>query len=335
ATCVMNYDGAIGHLVGEENNGLKAMFKMMNEARLQVAMQGHGQSVISYQNAATYAKERLQGRSLTGAKFPDKAADPIIVHPDVRRNLMDIKSFNEAARAFILWTALNSDLKNRSKDEIQQEEASDLLELLTPVLKAFITDKSFDNCVKAQQVFGGHGYIKEWGMEQYVRDARIMQIYEGANGVQALDLVGRKLAINNGRSVRLFFTRINDFTKKHMANEAMQPFCKPLREANKALEAATLWLMQNGMKNPDNAGAASTDYLHLMGHVTLGYMWALMSEAALQKLDDGDAANKEFYENKLKTSLYYFDRVLPQVQTHLTCIQAGSNAMMALEADAF
>lgn len=335
STCVMNYDEATGWLIGEANRGLNAMFVMMNEARLGVGLQGLAISEVAYQNAVAYAKERLQGRSLTGAKAPDKKADPIIVHPDVRRMLMNIKAFNEAGRAFMLWAALKGDISHRSQSADERQAADDLMGLLTPVVKAVLTDKGFDNTVSAQQVFGGHGYIQEWGMEQFVRDARIAQIYEGANGIQALDLVGRKLPKDGGRAMRAFLEEVNGFTARHRDNDAMAPFAKPLRSSVKALEASTLWLMQNGLKNPDNAGAASTDYLHLTGLVCLAYMWAIMAEKAQEAIAEGAGERKSFYENKLATARYFMERILPEAQAHVARIEAGAEAMMALPAEAF
>ena len=335
STCVLNYDDAVGYLIGEENRGLNAMFVMMNEARLGVGLQGLAISEAAYQNAVTYANERIQGRSLTGPKFPDKKADPIIVHPDVRRMLMDIRAINEAGRAFMLWTALQGDISHRAATEEERQTADDLMGLLTPIIKGVLTDKGFENAVKAQQVYGGHGYIEEWGMSQFVRDARIAMIYEGANGIQALDLVGRKLPKDGGRAMQAFLAEVNGFTKKHMENEAMAPFTKPLRQGTKALEAATMWLMQNGMKNPDNAGAASTDYMHLMGLVTLGYMWALMAEKSHEALAAGANGRAEFYENKLTTARYYFERIMPEAAAHLARIETGAESMMALKAEAF
>ncbi len=335
STCVMNYDEATGYLIGEENRGLNAMFVMMNEARLGVGLQGLAISEVAYQNAADYARERMQGRSLTGAKEPEKKADPIIVHPDVRRMLLNIKAFNEAGRAFMLWAALKGDISHRAGSEEERQAADDLMGLLTPVIKGVLTDKGFENTVNAQQVFGGHGYIQEWGMEQFVRDARIAQIYEGANGIQALDLVGRKLPKDGGRAMQIFLAEVNGFTKKHKENEVMQPYTKPLRNGVKALESSTMWLMQNGMKNPDNAGAASTDYMHLMGLVALGYMWALMAEKSLEALKEGANSKASFYNNKLATAKYYFDRVMPEAQAHMARIETGAESMMALDAEAF
>ena len=257
ATCVMNYDGAQGFLVGEANRELNAMFVMMNEARLGVAMQGLAQSEVAYQNAAQYAKERLQGRALSGPKDPAKPADPIIVHPDVRRNLMSIKAFNEAARALVLWTALKSDIAHRTQDKAEHQAADDLLGLMTPVLKGVLTDLGFDNAVKAQQVYGGHGYIAEWGMEQFVRDARIAMIYEGANGIQALDLVGRKLPREGGRAVMAFFNEVAGFLKEP-ATPALAPYLKPLEAALQHLQQATMWFMQNALPSPTMPGLAHT-----------------------------------------------------------------------------
>src|SRR5471032_171785 len=284
STCVMNYEAATGWLVGVENRGLPAMFTMMNEARLGVGVQGLAQSEVAYQNAAIYAKDRLQGRAITGAKFPAKPADPIIVHPDVRRTLMTIRAFNEAARALVLWTALKGDIAHRSQDEKERESADDFMGLLTPVVKGVCTDTGFANTVMAQQMFGGHGYIAENGMEQFVRDARIAQIYEGANGIQALDLVGRKLPRDGGRAVMSFFGEVATFAKDHGADEAMKPFVTPLSTALGHLQQATTWLMQNAMAKPDNAGAAATDYMQLFGLVTFAFMWARMAKVAQDKI---------------------------------------------------
>ena len=335
ATCVMNYDGAAGFLLGEENGGLKAMFTMMNEARLAVGLQGLCLSEAAYQNAAAYARERLQGRSLTGAKEPGEKADPIIVHPDIRRILMTIKSFNEAGRALVLWTALRSDVAHRSDDEKDRQAADDHMGLMTPVVKGVLTDKGFEHAVMAQQVLGGHGYIEEHGMSQFVRDARIAMIYEGANGIQALDLVGRKLALNGGRAVQAFFREVGEFCEENRADEILSPYTKALKKGLNDLQAATMWLMQNGVKNPDDAGAASTDYMHLFGLVSLGYMWGLMAKAAQGKLADGADGQASFYENKLATGRYFMERVMPETSAHLARLSTGSATMMALPAEAF
>ncbi|PWV99888.1 alkylation response protein AidB-like acyl-CoA dehydrogenase [Hoeflea marina] len=335
ATCVMNYDEATGYLLGKENEGLKAMFVMMNEARLGVGLQGQAMGEIAYQNAAAYARERLQGRSLSGAKEPEKKADPIIVHPDIRRTLMTIRAFNEAGRAFALWTALKSDVAHKSEVDSDIQEADDLLTLVTPIVKGVLTDKGFDHAVMAQQVFGGHGYIEEWGMSQYVRDARIAMIYEGANGIQALDLVGRKLGANGGRAVMAFFKEVGDFCEENRSNEALAPHTKALKKGLNDLQASTMWLMQNAMAKPDNAGAASTDYLHLFGLVALGYMWAMMARAALAKQAEGDSAGAEFYANKLTTARFYMERIMPETALRKIRVEAGSDSMMELAADAF
>lgn len=334
STCVMNYDEATGYLIGGENAGLKAMFVMMNEARLGVGLQGQSIAEIAYQNAADYARERIQGRALTGAKFPDNKADPIIVHPDIRRSLMTMKSFNEAGRAFVIWTALKSDIAHRSEVEEDATAAADILGLVTPVVKGVLTDRGFEHAVMAQQVYGGHGYIEEWGMSQYVRDARIAMIYEGANGIQALDLVGRKLGMNNGRAVMALFKEIGDFCEENRSDEKMAPFTKALKKGLNDMQASSMWLMQNGMKDPNNAGAASTDYMHLFGLVVLGYMWGLMAKAANQKLADG-ADNAAYYENKLKTAHFFMARVMPETSMRKARIETGAETLMALDAEAF
>jgi acyl-CoA dehydrogenase len=333
STCVMNYDNATGWLVGEENKGLNAMFVMMNEARLGVAVQGLAQSEVAYQNAVAYAKDRLQGRALTGAKEKDKAADPIIVHPDVRRTLMTIKAFNEAARAFVIWTALKSDVAHRSGDEKERQLADDHMGLMTPILKGVLTDQGFANAVSAQQMYGGHGYIAEQGMEQFVRDARIAMIYEGANGIQALDLVGRKLPRDGGRAITTFFTEVGGFLKEHGANDAMKPYVGPLATSLQHLQQATMWLMQNALAKPDNAGAASTDYMHLFGLVGFGYMWARMAKVAQDKIAAGDSSDR--LKTKLVTGKFFMERMLPQTALHLTRITTGADSTMALSAEQF
>src|SRR5712672_1232440 len=334
STCLMNYDGATGWLIGEENKGMQGMFVMMNEARLGVAVQGLAQSEVAYQNAVAYAKDRLQGRSLTGPKAPDKAADPIIVHPDVRRVLLTIRAFNEAARTLVLWTALLGDVAHRSGDAKQRRAADDHMALLTPVIKAVLTDQGFANAVLAQQIFGGHGYIKETGMEQFVRDARIPMIYEGANGIQALDLVGRKLAKDGGRAITAFFAEAQAFVKQHGGDAALTPYVAPLGTALGHLQQATMWFAQNALAKPDNAGAGATDYMHLFGLVALGYMWARMAQAAQQKLAaGGDGADR--MKAKLVTGRFFMERLLPETGAHLARIQAGAASTMELPAEAF
>ena len=335
ATCVMNYDGATGWLVGEANRGLNAMFVMMNEARLAVGLQGLAQSEVAYQNAALYVKERVQGRALTGTKAADKPADPLIVHPDVRRMLMEIRAFNEGARALMLWTALNGDVSHRSDNPKERQSSDDMMGLLTPVIKGVLTDRGFANAVQAQQVFGGHGYIAEQGMEQFVRDARIAMIYEGANGVQALDLVGRKLGKDGGRAVMAFFGEVQGYIKEHIADQKLTVYLTPLAKALGDLQQGTTWFMQNAMAKPDNAGAGSTDYMHLFGLVALGYMWARIAQAVNTKLASGAADDAERLKAKLVTGKFFVERMLPETAVHLTRIQNGADSMMELPAEAF
>ncbi|TPQ41527.1 acyl-CoA dehydrogenase [Bradyrhizobium guangdongense] len=333
STCVMNYDNATGWLIGEENKGMQGMFVMMNEARLGVAVQGLAQSEVAYQNAVAYARERLQGRSLTGVKAPDKAADPIIVHPDVRRTLLTIRAFNEAARAFVVWTALKSDVAHRSEDPKDRQAADDHMGLMTPVLKGYLTEIGFANAVQAQQMFGGHGYIAEHGMEQFVRDARIAMIYEGANGIQALDLVGRKLPRDGGRAIMAFFGEVMGFAKENGGDEAMKPFVTALSTSLGHLQQATTWLMQNAMMKPDNAGAAATDYMHLFGLVALGYMWAKMAKVTQGKIAEGGTT--PYLSTKLVTGRFFMERMLPETALHLARIQTGCATTMELPAEAF
>ena len=334
ATCVMNYDAATAWLVGEENRGLPAMFTMMNEARLGVGVQGLAQSEVAYQNAAIYAKERLQGRAITGAKYPDKAADPIIVHPDVRRTLMTIRAFNEAARALVMYAALKGDIARRSEDGKERQIADDSLGLLTPVIKGVLTDTGFANTVMAQQLFGGHGYIAEHGMEQFVRDARIAQIYEGANGIQALDLVGRKLGKDGGRALMAFFGEVQTYLKERADSDAMNVYLKPLGASLAHLQQASMWFMQNAMTKPDNAGAGATDYMHMFGLVALGYMWCKIAEASLAKLPKANGAAQR-YSTKLTTARFFMERMLPETAAHLARIQSGAGSTMELPDEAF
>ncbi|QKK25154.1 acyl-CoA dehydrogenase C-terminal domain-containing protein [Rhizobium hidalgonense] len=335
ATCVMNYDEATGFLIGAENRGLAAMFVMMNEARLMVGLQGIAISEIAYQNAAAYARDRIQGRSLSGVKAPDKKADPIIVHPDIRRTLMTIRAFNEAGRAFLLWTALKSDIAHRATDETERQTADDILGLVTPILKGVMTDRGFDHAVMAQQVFGGHGYIEEHGMSQYVRDARIAMIYEGANGIQALDLVGRKLALNGGRAAMALFKEIGDFCEENRSDEKLAFYTKHLKKGLNDVQAATMWFMQNAMAKPDNAGAGSTDYMHLFGLVVLGYMWAKMAKAAEDGLATSGRDREDYLKNKLITAKFFMERIMPETALRKARIEAGADTMMELAAEAF
>ncbi|WP_069298883.1 acyl-CoA dehydrogenase C-terminal domain-containing protein [Neptunicoccus sediminis] len=330
STCVMNYDGATGYLLGTEHKGMRAMFTMMNHARLGVAMQGLSQAEAAYQNAVIYAKDRLQGRAVTGAENPDGPADPLIVHPDVRRSLMDQKSFVEGARAFVYWGAMMIDRAEENGDK----DADGLISLLTPVLKGFLTDKGYDMTVQAQQIYGGHGYIEEWGMSQFTRDARIAMIYEGANGVQALDLVGRKLAQDGGKHVMAFFDMVKNFISENKEDEAIADFIAPLKQASKDLQTAGMFFMQEGMKNPNAALSGSSDFMHLFGHVCMGLMWARMAKAATSALDAG-TDDPDFYKNKLVTGRYYMQRQLPATGMHLARIQSGAENVMGLDAEAF
>ncbi|WP_149140986.1 acyl-CoA dehydrogenase C-terminal domain-containing protein [Gemmobacter caeruleus] len=330
ATCVLNYDGATGFLLGELHKGMRAMFTMMNEARLGVGLQGYAVAEAAYQNALDYAKDRLQGRDVTGVKNPTGAADPLIVHPDIRRNLMDQKSFVEGARALTFWGASLIDRHHRQGDAA----ADGLIGLLTPVIKGFQTDKGFEMAVQAQQIYGGHGYIEEQGMSQFVRDARIAMIYEGANGVQALDLVGRKLAADGGKHVMAFFEMVKAECKAHDGDARMAPFTDALKAASKQMQAAGMFFMQNGMKNPNAALAGSYDFMHLMGHVCLGLMWTRMAKASFAALDAG-SDDPAFHETKIATGRYYMARQLPACATHLARIESGADPVMALAAEAF
>jgi acyl-CoA dehydrogenase len=335
STCVMNYDGATGWLIGEANKGLSAMFVMMNEARLGVAIQGLALSEVAYQNALAYAKDRLQGRALTGAKHPDKPADPLMVHPDVRRMLLTIRSFNEAARALVVWTALKSDVAHRETDALLKQSAQDLLGLLTPVLKGVLTDRGFENTVLAQQVFGGHGYIAEWGMEQFVRDARIAMIYEGANGIQAMDLVGRKLAKDGGRAISVFFAEVAGYIQQHASNAALLPYTVSLKQALEHLQKATFWFMQNALAKPDHAGAGASDYMHLFGLVALGYMHCKLVEATHKQLEDSTLHDVARMKSRLVTASFFMERILPETALRLSRITAGSDSVMALPDEMF
>jgi acyl-CoA dehydrogenase len=332
-TAVLNFDGAKGWLVGEEHRGLPAMFVMMNGARLGVAVQGLGVSEVAYQNAAAYAKERRQGRSLKGPVEPDKPADLILVHPDVRRMLLEVRAFNEAARALLVWIALTQDEARHAPDEKTRRAADDRLGLMTPVLKGLFTDYGFANAVKAQQVLGGHGYIAEWGMEQFVRDARIAMIYEGANGVQALDLVARKLPKDGGRALMAFLGEISQFLAAEKSDAAVAPYLDGLRAAHGHLQQASLWLSRNGLANPENAGAASTDYLHLFGLTALGYMWARVVKAVLAR--QAKAESNPALDAKLILAKFFNERMLPETAAHLARLSSGASTLMALPVEAF
>lgn len=334
STCVMNYDGATGWLVGEEMKGLAAMFIMMNAARLGVGLQGLGIAEVAYQNAVQYAHDRRQGRALTGPQEPQEKADTLFVHPDVRRMLMEAKAQTEGLRALIMWTALQADLEHAAQTEEERQLAGDLIGLLTPVIKGYGTDKGYEIATNAQQVYGGHGYIAEWGMEQYVRDARIAMIYEGTNGVQAMDLVGRKLAQNGGRAIQAFFKLVADDVAAAKQDEATAQFATDLEKANGQLQAATMWFMANGMKNPENVGAGAYSYMTLMGIVAVGTMWLRMAVAAskLKAAGEGDAA---FLDAKLVTARFFAERILPDAGALRRKIEGGSESLMALPPEMF
>jgi len=335
STCVMNYDDATGYLVGEAEKGLAAMFIMMNAARLGVGLQGLAQGEVAYQNAVAYARDRRQGRALVpDARDREAKADPIIVHADVRRMLMEARAFNEAARALVLWGGLQVDLLRRAQDDETRQQADDLLGLLTPVIKGYLTDKGFEATVNMQQVFGGHGYVREWGMEQFVRDARIAQIYEGTNGIQALDLVGRKLPKDGGRAIMGFLKLVGEELGEAKSNEALKPLADSLEQALGDLQASTMWLMQNGMANPDHAGAAAYPYMTIMGTVSLGLMWLRMAKVSAHALGNGSAGDV-FHESKLALANFYAARVMPETASLRRKLEAGADTIMALPAEAF
>ena len=334
STCVLNYDGATGWMVGEENKGLAAMFIMMNAARLGVGIQGLSQAEVAYQNAVAYALDRRQGRALTGPAEPEAQADPIFVHPDVRRMLMDAKSFTEGMRALALWGGLLVDLTHKAQTEEERQQADLLLGLMTPVIKGYGTDKGYEVATNMQQVFGGHGYIEEWGMSQFVRDARIAQIYEGTNGVQAMDLCGRKLAQNGGAAVQAFFKHVGDEIAAAKEVAELKDMAEQLEKALGQQQAATMWFMQNAMQNPNHLGAGAHHYMHIMGIVTLGLMWLKMAKVAAEKVSTaGD--DKAFYEQKLATARYYMDRYLPDAGALRRKLEAGADSLMALGEEAF
>ena len=342
ATCVMNFDNATGWLVGEAHKGMRAMFTMMNAERISVGMQGLGIGEVSYQNATIYAKDRIQGRSLSGVKNPSKAADPIIVHPDVRRMLLTQRAYVEGCRALAAWAGETLDTSGHHPDPKVRQDADDFVALMTPIVKALITDLGYEAANIGVQVYGGHGYIREWGMEQFVRDCRIAQIYEGTNGIQALDLVGRKMPANFGRNLRQFFHPVADYIEGHQHNEAMAEFIGPLTKAFTRLQQATGFVAQKGMARPEEAGAAATEYLRLFGLVALAYLWARMAEISLAKTatatdqHDGTGPDPDgFYKHKVLTARFYYERILPETSSLVAKIMAGGKTMMAFEEAAF
>ena len=328
ATCVMNFDGATGWIVGEPNQGLACMFTMMNDARFQVGLQGLGIAEQAYQGSLAYARERLQSRGLTGAQHPDKPADPIIVHPDVRRMLLTMKALNEGGRAFSSYVALQLDIAKFSDDEAARQRAEAQVALLTPVAKAFLTDMGLETTVHGQQVFGGHGFIREWGQEQLVRDCRITQIYEGTNGIQALDLVGRKIVGSGGTMYQAFVDEIRAFVAS--AGADLREFTEPLKAALDNLDELTAWVIDQAKANPNEIGAASVEYLHVFGYTAYAYMWARMAAVALAKQGEGD-----FYQSKLGTARFYFARLLPRIHSLTASVKAGSESLYLLDAAQF
>ncbi|MSQ85995.1 MAG: acyl-CoA dehydrogenase [Alphaproteobacteria bacterium] len=332
ATCVMNFDNAIGWLVGEKHKGMRAMFAMMNTARLGVGVQGLGLAEVAYQSGLAYAKDRIQGRALKGAQHPDKAADPIIVHPDVRKNLLTAKSLTEGVRALVMWVALELDRSAKAEAAEERQAADDLVQLLTPVVKSFGTDVGFEVANIGVQIYGGHGFIREHGMEQFVRDARITQLYEGTNGIQALDLVGRKMGAHYGRYLRAFFHPVQEFIEQNASDPAMEEYTLALAKAFGRLQQAVGATAQKGMGNPNEAGAAAMDLLNLFGYVALGYLWARMAKLALTKQNDDPTG---FYKSKVKTANFYMAKMLPKTGALLSSILAGGNSIMDMEEELF
>mgnify|MGYP003976750323 FL=1 len=332
ATCEMNLDGATGWLIGEPHKGMRAMFTMMNDARLGVGIQGLGIGESAYQAAATYARDRQQGRALTGAKTPDSPADSLLVHPDIRRTLLTMRAFTEGARALAVWIGRNIDIRDHSDDAEAKKQADDIVQLLTPIVKSYLSEAGHDNAQMAIQIYGGHGYIRENGVEQYARDARIAMIYEGANGIQALDLVGRKMPAHMGRYLRRFFHPIQDWIGAHTADPELQPFVLPLATAFGSLQVATGQIAKAGLKDPNEAAAASSEYLKLFALVALAFLWARMAQTAMRQKDSSEP---EFYEAKIKTAQFFMERVLPQTGALLSSIMAGGSTLMNFSDDAF
>jgi len=329
STCVMNFDGSQGYLVGDLNKGLAAMFTMMNYERLTIGLQGIGLADVSYQNALAYAKDRLQSRAPTGATHPDQIADPILVHPDVRRMLLTQKAYTEGCRAFAAFVGMKLDIAKHHSDDVVKSSASNMVALLTPIAKAYFTDRGFENCVLGQQVYGGHGYIREWGMEQFVRDARIAQIYEGTNGIQALDLIGRKVSANQGVWVKDFGAEIADYIIQMPQDAALAPFVTALNAANDLLQDTTDFVTTHSGEDKNFIGAASVDYLNLFGLVAMTFMWTRMAAAALPQADD------PFCSGKLKTAHFFIQKLLPEAYAYQAKVKAGASTLMALSDDEF
>ncbi|MGH6624384.1 MAG: acyl-CoA dehydrogenase C-terminal domain-containing protein, partial [Burkholderiaceae bacterium] len=335
STCQIVLDQAQAWLVGEPNKGLNAMFVMMNGARLGVGVQGLGLMEVAYQNAAAYAKERIQGRSLTGQKSSGQPADPIIVHPDVRRMLLTTRAYAEGSRAFSYWVAIMADLQHHHPDAEKRKFAADMMALMTPVLKAFVTDNGFLRSSECLQVYGGHGYIREWGMEQFVRDARINMIYEGTNGIQALDLIGRKVLMDNGARLKSFGKLVTEFIEENGTDPQMSEFVTPLADLGDKVTKLTTEIGMKAFANQDEAGAAAVDYLRVIGHLVHAYFWAKMAKVALGRvMADGDQVDA-FYRNKLTVARFYFERLLPETAYHIRAARSGAKNLMELPAEAF
>jgi hypothetical protein len=335
STCQMILDGASGWLVGEANKGLNAMFVMMNGARLGVGVQGLGMTEVAYQNAVAYARDRIQGRSLTGPKAPEKQADPIIVHPDVRRSLLTARAYAEAGRAFAYWVALMADMQLSAEDHEHRKFGADMMSLMTPIVKAFMTDNGFMCASECLQVFGGHGYIRDNGMEQFVRDARINMIYEGTNTIQSLDLIGRKILMDNGAKLRAFGKMVTEFVEENGTNPDMNEFVTPLADIGDKMQKLTMELGMKAMANRDEVGAAAVPYLRVVGHFVYSYFWARMAKVALDRVKaDGEAVDP-FYRHKLMVARFYFQRVLPETATLIRTARAGAATLMELPAEAF
>lgn len=333
ATAVINLDGARGYLIGEKNKGLACMFTMMNAARLGCGMQGLGLGEAAFQGALAYARERLQMRSLNGPVAPEKPADPIIVHPDVRRMLLTQKAYTEAGRALTAFLALQLDIEEKSTDDAARQDAADLVALLTPVAKAFMTDNGYTATNMGMQVLGGHGFIREWGMEQLVRDCRISQIYEGTNGIQAIDLLGRKVLMDQGQKLRKFTKMVHKFCEANAGDAQLKEFIEPLSALNKQIAEITMNIGMAAMMNKDEAGAAATDYLRLIGHLTYGYFWAWMARVAAGKAEG--SAEAAFYNAKISTARFYFSKLFPETQSLIVTLKAGAKPLMALDAEDF
>jgi hypothetical protein len=339
ATCQINLDQAQGWLVGQPNKGLNAMFTMMNGARLGVGVHGLGLTEIAYQNAAAYAKDRLQGRSLSGVKDPSKPADPIIVHPDVRRSLLTARAYAEGGRAFAYWVALMADLQFHHPDEEQKKFAADMMALMTPIVKAFMTDNGFNCASECLGILGGHGYIREWGMEQFVRDARINMIYEGTNTIQSLDLLGRKVLMDNGARLKAFGKLITDFIEENGTSTSnggeMSEFITPLADLGDKVTKLTTEIGMKAFANQDEAGGAAVDYLRVVGHLVYAYFWARMAKVALARIKaDGDGVDP-FYRNKLMVARFYFERLLPETVSRIRSARSGVKNLMELPAESF